>query len=80
MTDPILGPTGEFPQGKFHESDQGALQLAVANHQGKVLVKFGTPVAWLGLDPSDAVQLASMLIKQARQAAKAAGVVLEVKL
>jgi hypothetical protein len=70
MDKPKLGATGNFPQGKLHQSDEGELQLAFMVKDGKVIVNFGKPVAWLGLAPADARQFAVFLMKRANEADK----------
>lgn len=64
-----LGPTREFPLGAIHRSDEGELRLAVAVKSGKVVLAFGSPVAWVGFDPEQARQLGELLIKRAAEAA-----------
>lgn len=50
MSEVKLGPTGEFPDGKVHESDEGGLSMAVGvGKSGVVEIHFGKPVAWIGL-------------------------------
>lgn len=63
-----VGPTGEFPQGKLNDDDEGELHMGVAYDKldGIVRVDFGKPVAWLGLPPPQAVALAQLLLKHAR--------------
>jgi hypothetical protein len=74
-----LGATGDFPDGKLGEQDD-ALRLSIGHEQGKVMIHFGKPVAWLGMPPQDAIEFASLLIKQARAVAKETGDVLEIHL
>ena len=69
-----FGPTGKFPRGKLNADDEGALQLGLTNHNGKVIIQFGVPIKWLGLGPQEAADLASGLIKHAREAARTTGV------
>ena len=66
-----FGPTGKFPRGKLHESDEGELRIGVTVKQGTVIVVFGKEVAWLGLPPQVARDLAASLIERADEAAKA---------
>lgn len=73
-----FGPTGSFPQGKLTADDEGALQLGVANTDGKVIINFGKYVKWIGMDPQQAADLGSGLIKHAREAARSAGVVVTI--
>jgi hypothetical protein len=62
---PQLGATGRFPKGKLHAGDEGELCFAVAHRAGKVIVNFGKAVAWIGLDPNDASELAEALLHHA---------------
>lgn len=66
----ILGATGTFPQGKVSDDDEGALKMAIAYDKldGIVRVEFGKPVAWIGLPPPEAIQLAEKLLWHARKA------------
>lgn len=66
----LFGATGRFPRGKLHESDEGELQIGVTVNQGTVIVAFGKPVAWLGLTPQMARDLAASLIARADKAAR----------
>lgn len=84
VDDPIkptdLGATGEFPDGKLNERDEGAVKLAIGSDNGHVVIDFGTPVVWVGLNPSEAVAMAQSLIKQARELASQTGEILKVTL
>jgi hypothetical protein len=62
-----FGATGQFPQGKVQDSDEGELRMGVAYDKlnGIVRVEFGKPVAWLGLPPPEARQLAELLMLHA---------------
>lgn len=64
-----LGPTGEFPQGQLNEHDEGEIRLGVGVQDGKVVLNFGKPVVWIGMDPRQARQLAESL-RQASHRAK----------
>lgn len=61
----MIGPTGDFPQGRLRDDDQGGLQIAVGSLGGKVVIQFGTPVEWAGMDPDTAEQLGHNLIRRA---------------
>ena len=65
-----LGATGEFPRGKITPEDEGELKMAVGIHPetGKVIVDFGKPVAWIGMEARDALQLANFIRKRALEA------------
>lgn len=60
-----LGQTGRFPEGKIHRTDEGELRMAVSARQGKVILNFGTPIAWIGLTP----ELAELLAEHLRECA-----------
>jgi len=79
MTDK-LGPTGTFPSGKLTRHDEGALNFAIGEQGESVVLKFGEPVAWMGMTPEQAVGLAELLIKKARVVARRQGKPLTVRL
>ena len=60
-----LGGTGDFPRGKLNASDEGGLQLAVGARDKTVIIDFGKPVVWLGLDKASALQFAALIRKHA---------------
>lgn len=62
---PDAGATGNYPQGQLNDDDEGELQFAVANDGKNVLVRFGKPVASLGMDRKSALQFAESLTKHA---------------
>lgn len=65
-----LGATGQFPQGKLDATDEGELKLAVGIEDDKVVIAFGKPVAWFGMDWKQAMQLAFSLKAKAEQVRK----------
>lgn len=72
-TTSFRGALGDFPEGQLSKSDEGAIQFAIGVKDGKVVLDFGTPVAWVGMNPQQAADLASTLLKRAREAGRAAG-------
>jgi hypothetical protein len=62
-----FGATGQFPQGKLNDTDEGEIKIGVAYDKidGVVLVEFGKSVAWLGLPPPEAVELGKLLLRHA---------------
>lgn len=70
----------QFPQGKIHDSDEGEVALTFLTMKGNVVVDFGKPVVWVGMPPQQAVDFANRMIRQAREAAREAGVPLTVML
>lgn len=59
---------GEFPRGKLTEHDEGSIAFAIGVKNGAVVVNFPKPVAWFGMPPANAVELAKLLIAHARLA------------
>ena len=68
------GALGDFPLGQIAKDDEGAIQFAIGEKDGKVIIDFGTPVHWLGMTPQQAADFASAVIKRARTVARANGV------
>lgn len=62
-----LGPTRRFPEGKISPDDQGEAHIAIGTDSGKVILNFGTPVAWFGLNPGQARIIAAAILERARE-------------
>lgn len=69
LFDSELGKTGDFPGGKLRPDDEGGVTFAVGTEKGRVVLQFKEPVAWLGMEPEDAIAMAQALIKRARAVA-----------
>lgn len=67
------GALGTYPQGQLTPTDEGAIQFGVTAKDGKVVLEFGTPVAWLGMEPQQAADLAVSMLKHARAAGRSSG-------
>ncbi len=67
------GATGLFPQGQLTPDDEGQIRFFAKVENGKVIIDFGTSVAWIGMSPQEACDLAGDLVKMARAAARAKG-------
>lgn len=67
-----LGPTGKFPDGKLADHDEGELQLAVTHYQGKVVINFGKPIAFIGFTAEQADDIADSLKRHAQNIRTAA--------
>lgn len=65
MTKNKPGPTGDFPQGKLNEDDEGGLQIGVTTESGKVVIEFGTPIRWIAMAPEQAIELGKLLTQRA---------------
>lgn len=72
-TTAFRGAIGDYPEGMLTKSDEGAIQFGITEKDGKVILDFGTPVAWVGMTPQQAADLASFLMKRAREAARRNG-------
>lgn len=62
-----LGATGQYPDGKASPDDEGELQLAISHTQDQVLLNFGKPIEWLGMDRDSAIKFARLLATHATQ-------------
>lgn len=69
---------GEFPEGKLNPQDEGAISLMVKHQDGKVLIVFPKPVAWIGFNGDDAMALAQLLIEHAKAVGVTQGLVLRI--
>lgn len=69
-----LGATGEFPDGKLSEEDEGELRMQIGlTAEGLVRMDFGKPIAWFSMHPQQACDMAAMIVKHAREAAHLLG-------
>ena len=66
--DANVGATGEFPEGKLNQNDEGEIRFGVAadREHNKIILNFGKPVAWIGMSPGQAIALADLLRSKAR--------------
>src|SRR6266403_329896 len=67
------GALGAFPEGQLTKTDEGAIQFAIGEKDGKVVIDFGTAVHWVGMTPQQAAEFASLLLKRAREVARKNG-------
>ena len=67
------GALGQFPEPALTKDDEGAIQFAIGERDGKVVVDFGTSVHWLGMTPQQAADFASTILKRARLVARKNG-------
>jgi hypothetical protein len=58
----------QFPRGKIHETDEGAIQIGVAVDGDCVVIAFPAPTAWVGMPAEQAEELASILTQRAQEA------------
>ena len=62
-----LGETGEHPDGKLNEDDEGALRIGVTADDGVLKIIFGKPVTWVGMPKEVAINLARAILNQAEK-------------
>lgn len=64
-----LGATGEFPEGRISETDEGGLKMAIFKTKDKanLIIEFGTPVQWLGMPVDEAKAFALAILKKANE-------------
>ena len=62
-----FGATGEFPQGKLDETDEGALKIGIAfdSYKNVVRIEFGKKIAWLAMEPEQAFEFAKAIMRKA---------------
>lgn len=58
---PTLGPTRRFPDGALGPDDQGEVRFLVTHQRGRVVLDFGTVLAWMAMTPAEARGLAALL-------------------
>lgn len=60
------GPTGDFPEGKLDDDDEGGLNVAISHDlDGNVRLDFGEPTAWIAMGHLQARELARLIIEHA---------------
>lgn len=69
---------GEYPDGRMNADDAGAIAMQVGTEEGRVVLRFPKPVAWVGMSGDEAMGLAQLLMKHARAAGVTAPVVLRI--
>jgi hypothetical protein len=62
-----LGATGNFPDGKLKDDDEGEIRIGVTVDEGNVIIAFGTALKWVAFPPDVAIALAETLIKNANK-------------
>ena len=68
-----LGATGDYPEGRLNEDDEGGLRMGLTAIAGFVVLNFGKPVAWLTINPLQARQMAERMTHYAKKAEQLAG-------
>src|SRR5258708_34535478 len=67
------GALGDFPEGQLTKTDEGAIQFAIGEKDGKVVIDFGTAGHLGRVKPPQAPEFASLLPKPARGGARKNG-------
>jgi hypothetical protein len=62
-----FGKTGKFPDDKLVGHDEGEIIFGITAHEGKVVLNFGTPVAWIGFTPEQARDVGELLIAKSNE-------------
>lgn len=62
-----LGATGNFPEGKINDVDEGEVRMAIFAEDKNLIIHFGTPVLWLGLPKQKAIDLAENILKKVKE-------------
>ena len=57
-----------YPDGKMNEEDEGATTMGIAIDQGKIVIAFPKPVAWIAYPPEGARQLAYAILAKCDEA------------
>ena len=60
-----IGKTNDYPRGKFNDSDEGGLKIAIGLQDKTVVIAFGTPTAWIGLDKQTPIDFANGILEKA---------------
>ena len=60
-----IGATGEFPNGKINEDDQGQIKIGITTEDRKIIVAFGKPVEWIGFTRDEAISLCNSIMERA---------------
>lgn len=64
---PNLGATGNFPDGKITNDDEGEIRIGITTKDDTVVLDFGKPVAWIGFTKEQAKEIGELLIKRSQE-------------
>lgn len=59
------GPTGHFPEGKLNDGDKGEIAIKMGVDKGRVIIDFGSPLSWIGMQPAQAKAFGKAIIEKA---------------
>jgi hypothetical protein len=69
---------GEYPDGRMNKDDAGAIAMQIGVEEGRVVMRFPKPVAWIGFTGDEAMEIAQVLMKHARKAGLTAPAVIRI--
>lgn len=64
---PKIRSKGKFPEGRLTSEDEGELAMMIIRKNGKIVIDFGKSVAWIGMNPGQAIKLGELLIKRGKE-------------
>lgn len=69
MAKESLGATGDFPDGKISEDDEGGLRLLIGIDRANqcVVVNFGQSVSWIAMPKADAEGISRAIAERAKE-------------
>ena len=62
-----LGATGKYPEGKLNEHDEGEITFAMAIDKGKLIMRFGKPLEWIGFSKQNVTDLITYLQEKVKE-------------
>lgn len=62
---PNIGATGEFPDGKLTDDDEGEIRIGITEKDNVIVLDFCKPISWIGFTKEQAIQIAQTLIDKA---------------
>lgn len=57
----------QYPRGKLNADDEGKMEMALTVYNGVMIVNFGKPVKWIGLDYYHAIAFAEAILERAKE-------------
>jgi hypothetical protein len=57
----------QFPRGKLNADDEGELNVRIGVRDKTLVIDFGKPTVWIGLDKHTALALAATIKKRAEE-------------
>lgn len=78
MSEAMKEVFGEYPDGKLNPNDEGGIAVAIGHENGRVVIRFPKPVAWIGFTADQAIEIAETLIAHARECGSTVPLVLRI--